>query len=218
MVIEDNQGRIILDALFGKRLQNLSGGTPSIYMRKTNEPQSWLTKGELEIRNGVLDWLSVILTSIQRERIKRVLITSRDGNELKLTYDTTFERFEIENLPNDREIKSRFQLLNIGIIPENLLLQDVRPARLKVDPELGGARWETKDGLIINLSLAADTTTKNLWAAISVTIRNNASEKVKKEAANIQTRTEGWEFLLGEATIKKLQSTVNTLTKVKNNN
>ena len=78
--------------------------------------------------------------------------------------------------------------------------------------------WETKDGLIINLSLAADTTTKNLWAAISVTIRNNASEKVKKEAANIQARTEGWEFLLGEATIKKLQSTVNTLTKVKNNN
>ena len=218
LVIEDNQGRIILDALFGKRLQNLSGGTPSIYMRKTNEPQSWLTKGELEIRNGVLDWLSVILTSIQRERIKRVLITSRDGNELKLTYDTTFERFEIENLPNDREIKSRFQLLNIGIIPENLLLQDVRPARLKVDPELGGARWETKDGLIINLSLAADTTTKNLWAAISVTIRNNASEKVKKEAANIQKRAEGWEFLLGEATIKKLQSTVNTLTKVKNNN
>jgi len=84
LVIEDNQGRVILDALFGKRLQNLSGGTPSIYMRKTNEPQSWLAKGELEIRNGVLDWLSVILTSIQRERIKRVLITSRDGSELKL--------------------------------------------------------------------------------------------------------------------------------------
>ena len=60
LVIEDNQGRIILDALFGKRLQNLSGGTPSIYMRKTNEPQSWLTKGELEIRNGVLDWLSFL--------------------------------------------------------------------------------------------------------------------------------------------------------------
>mgnify|MGYP003326576116 CR=1 FL=1 len=125
---QDNQGRIILDALFGKRLQNLSGGTPSIYMRKTNEPQSWLTKGELEIRNGVLDWLSVILTSIQRERIKRVLITSRDGNELKLTYDTTFERFEIENLPNDREIKSRFQLLNIGIIPENLCLLYTSPS------------------------------------------------------------------------------------------
>jgi hypothetical protein len=187
-------------------------------MRKTNEPQSWLAKGELEIRNGVLDWLSVILTSIQRERIKRVLITSRDGSELKLSYDTNFERFEIENLPSDREIKSRFQLLNIGIIPENLLLQDVRPAQLKTDPELGGARWETKDGLIVNLSLATDTTTKKIWAAISVAIKNNASEKVKKEAANIQIRTEGWEFLLGEATIKKLQSTVNTLTKIKNNN
>ena len=218
LVIEDNQGRILLDSLFGKRLQNLSGGTPSVYMRKTSEPQSWLTKGELEIRNGVLDWLSVILTSIQRERIKRVLFTAPDGDELKLTYDTTFERFEIENLPKNREIKSRFQLLNVGIILENLLLQDVRPAQLIIDPKLGGALWETKDGLIINLSLASDKTTNKLWASISATIKSNASEKVKKEAAKIQLRTEGWEFWLGEATIKKLQSTVNTLTKIKNSN
>ena len=218
LVIEDNQGRILLDSLFGKRLQNLSGGTPSVYMRKTKEPQSWLTKGELEIRNGVLDWLSVILTSIQRERIKRVLFTTPDGDQLKLTYDTTFERFEIENLPKNREIKSRFQLLNVGIILENLLLQDVRPAQLIIDPKLGGALWETKDGLIINLSLASDKTTNKLWASISATIKSNASEKVKKEAAKIQLRTEGWEFWLGEATIKKLQSTVNTLTKIKNSN
>ena len=218
LVIEDNQGRILLDSLFGKRLQNLSGGTPSVYMRKTSEPQSWLTKGELEIRNGVLDWLSVILTSIQRERIKRVLFTAPDGDELKLTYDTTFERFEIENLPKNREIKSRFQLLNVGIILENLLLQDVRPAQLIVDPKLGRALWETKDGLIINLSLASDKTTNKLWAFISATIKSDASEKVKKEAAKIQLRTEGWEFWLGEATIKKLQSTVNTLTKIKNSN
>ena len=218
LVIEDNQGRILLDSLFGKRLQNLSGGTPSVYMRKTSEPQSWLTKGELEIRNGVLDWLSVILTSIQRERIKRVLFTAPDGDELKLTYDTTFERFEIENLPENREIASRFQLLNVGIILENLLLQDVRPAQLIIDPKLGEALWETKDGLIINLSLASDKTTNKLWASISATIKSNASEKVKKEAAKIQLRTEGWEFWLGEATIKKLQSTVNTLTKIKNSN
>ena len=218
LVIEDNQGRILLDSLFGKRLQNLSGGTPSVYMRKTNEPQSWLTKGELEIRNGVLDWLSVILTSIQRERIKRVLFTTPDGDQLKLTYDTTFERFEIENLPKNREIKSRFQLLNVGIILENLLLQDVRPAQLIIDPKLGEALWETKDGLIINLSLASDKTTNKLWASISATIKSNASEKVKKEAAKIQLRTKGWEFWLGEATIKKLQSTVNTLTKIKNSN
>ena len=187
-------------------------------MRKTSEPQSWLTKGELEIRNGVLDWLSVILTSIQRERIKRVLFTTPDGDELKLSYDTTFERFEIENLPENREITSRFQLLNVGIILENLLLQDVRPAQLIIDPKLGGALWETKDGLIINLSLASDKTTNKLWASISATIKSNASEKVKKEAAKIQLRTEGWEFWLGEATIKKLQSTVNTLTKIKNSN
>ena len=218
LVIEDNQGRILLDSLFGKRLQNLSGGTPSVYMRKTSEPQSWLTKGELEIRNGVLDWLSVILTSIQRERIKRVLFTAPNGEELKLTYDTTFERFEIENLPKNREIKSRFQLLNVGIILENLLLQDVRPAQLIIDPKLGGALWETKDGLIINLSLASDKTTNKLWASINATNKSDASERVKKEAAKIQLRTEGWEFWLGEATIKKLQSTVNTLTKIKNSN
>ena len=117
--MEDNQVRIFLDSLVVKRMQNSSGGTPSVYMRQTNEPQSLLTKGELEIRNGVLDWLSVILTSIQRERIKRVLFTTPDGDQLKLTYDTTFARFEIENLHKNREITSRCQLLTVSIRLEN---------------------------------------------------------------------------------------------------
>ena len=218
VTLEDGDGKVLISALFGKRLQNLSGGTPSVYMRKTSNPQSWLTKGELEIRNGPLDWLSVILTSIQRERIKNVLITTSDGNELKLIYNKDFEKFEIKNIPEDREIKSQFQLLNVGIIPENLLLQDVRPAKLKADPSLGGARWETTDGLIIYLSLAADINNSNLWASIRTNTSSDATEKVRREAASIEQRTNGWEFWLGDETIKKLQSTVDTLTKVKSSN
>ncbi len=215
VTLEDGEGRVIISALFGKRLQNLSGGTPSVYMRKKGNAQSWLAKGELEIRNGPLDWLSVILTAIQRERIKNVLITTFDGNELKLIYNKDFERFEIKDIPENREIRSQFQLLNVGIIPENLLLQDVRPAKLTVDPSLGGARWETTDGLVIYLSLAADINNSKLWASISTKTTSNATDKVKKEAANIDQRAKGWEFFLGDEVIKKLQSTLNTLTKIK---
>ena len=216
LIIENSQGTILVNALFGKRLQNLSGGTPSLYMRKTQSPQTWLAKGEIEIRGGILNWLSVVLMSIQRERLKNIILTSPSGSQLEMFYNKTFERFEIRNLEKSREIKSSFQLLNVGIIPEHLLLQDVRPAQLKPDTTLGGAQWETVDGLTIKLSLAADkSNTERLWAFVNVKTGDNASEKVMKEAKEIERKTKGWEFWLGKETIAKLQSTATSLTKVK---
>jgi len=216
LIIEDSQGTILVDALFGKRLPNLSGGTPSLYMRKTQSPQTWLTKGEIQIRGGTLNWLSVVLMSVQRERLKNILLTSPSGSKLQMFYNKTFEKFEIRNLEKDREVKSNFQLLNVGVIPENLLLQDVRPAQLTPDPTLGGAQWETVDGLTIELSLAADkSNATRIWAFVNVKTDDNASEEVIKEAQEIEKKTKGWEFWLGKETIAKLQSTATSLTKVK---
>ena len=38
VVIEDKDGAVLLDALFGKRVPSLSGSTPTLYMRRTGDP------------------------------------------------------------------------------------------------------------------------------------------------------------------------------------
>ena len=147
LILEDTNGDTILDALFGKRVRNLSGGTPSLYMRRSSEAQTWLTKGELEVRGDILDWLSVALLSIQRERIHRAVFTTPSAPALELSYNIDMERFDIVGLPSNREVKSRYQVLNVGIIPENLVLNDVRPTKLSPDSSLSKDQFLSTIGL-----------------------------------------------------------------------
>ena len=216
VILEDNNGTVLLDTHFGKRVQNLSGGTPSLYLRRTSDTKTWLTRGELEVRGNVLDWLSVVLLSVQRERIQKAIFNSGDTPVLILSYNKDMERFDIKGLSKDREVKSRYQVLNVGIITENLMLQDVRPAKLTPDKNLGSVEWQTVDGLVIKLRLAKDSKKgKHMWAHIEASTQKTASDKIKEEAKTITNKTKGWEFWLGDDTIKKLGSTSNSLTKLK---
>lgn len=216
IILEDDSGRILVDAHFGKRVQNLSGGTPSAYFRQSNDAQTWLVRGELDLRGEILDWLSVVLLSIQRERILEAIFQSSNQPTLVLRYNTDMERFDIQDLSKDREMKSRYRVLNVGTIPENLTLKDVRPAKLTPDPNLRSVAWQTTDGLIVKLKLAReDGSDKRQWAHISAVTTKNAKEKVKDEARNINSKTKGWEFWLGDDVIKRLNETAETLTKEK---
>ena len=216
IILEDDSGKILVDAHFGKRIQNLSGGTPSSYFRQSNDAQTWLVRGELDVRGEILDWLSVVLLSIQRERILEASFQSSNQPTLVLRYNTDMERFDIQDLSKDREIKSRYRVLNVGTIPENLTLKDVRPAKLTPDPNLRSVVWQTSDGLIVTLKLAReDGSDKRPWAQISAVTSKNAKEKVKNEARNINSKTRGWEFWLGNDVIKRLNETAVTLTKEK---
>lgn len=219
VVIEDKDGAVLLDALFGKRVPSLSGSTPSLYMRYTGDPQTWLASGELEIRGGPLEWLSVLLVSIQRERIERSTMSSPGAPPLELYYNRRFQRFDIVDLPKNLAVKSRFQLLNVGMLPENLLLRDVRPAGdMKADPALGGAVWRTNDGLTVTLGLARDPAEGpdgRLWAMFDIDLATDAEEKVVKEANAMIKRTEGWAFWLGDVVMQKMRATRKSLTKPK---
>ena len=216
IILENNDGKIVVDAYFGKRVQNLSGGTPSVYFRQTNDPQTWLVRGELEVRGEILDWLSVVLLSIQRERILKATFNSPSEPTLVLSYNKDMERFDIQGLSKKREVRSRYRVLNVGTIPENLTLQDVRPAKLTPAPNLRSVEWETNDGLVVTLQLAKGKGADDrVWAHIAAEAIDHAKDKVIKEAQQINSRTKGWEFWLGNDVIKKLNETSESLTKEK---
>ncbi|GIR54186.1 MAG: hypothetical protein CM15mP62_16570 [Rhodospirillaceae bacterium] len=153
IILENDSGKILVDAHFGKRVQNLSGGTPSAYFRQSTDAQTWLVRGEVEVRGEILDWLSVVLLSIQRERILKASFRSSNQPALILRYNEDMERFDIQDLAKDREIKSRYRVLNVGTIPENLTLKMF--ARLNSHrPQTKIRRMANPDGLIVTLKLA----------------------------------------------------------------
>lgn len=220
VILEDASGEVLLDALFGKRLPSISGGKPSIYLRRHGEDQTWLATGEIEIRAAATQWLPTDLISILRERIDRITLKAPGEEPLELVYDSAVhKRFEIADLPDDLEISSRYRLLQVGILQERMSFQDVRPSKgLVKDPTLGGAIWRTKDGMTVTLDLAHDPDgeeSKRVWALISVDVAADAKEKVVKEAADIVARTKGWGYWLGAQAMQKIWAKRAALTQKK---
>ena len=219
VVLEDTDGKVVLDALFGKRVPSISGGKPSIYMRRQGDDQTWLAIGELEVRASAMQWLPTDLISILRERIERTTLMAPGAEALELYYNDSHKRFDIVDLSEDLKVSSRYRLLQVGILPERLGMADVRPADgLVADPALGGAIWKTRDGLTITLALAnaPDTSeTKRVWALISVDVAADAEEKIIKEAADIVARTKDWAYWLGGAAMQKIWAKREDLTEKK---
>jgi hypothetical protein len=208
VILEDANGKVLLDALFGKRVPSLSGGTPSIYLRRTNEDQTWLATGEIEVRGDATEWLPTDIVSIIRERIERTTLKAPGQEPLELFYDDVHKRFEIVDLPENLEVSSRYRLLQVGILQERLGMKNVRPSKgLTTDPALGGAIWRTKDGLTVTLDLAPAPNAsgkKRVWAIVSVDVAADAEEKVVKEAEEIKARTKGWAYWLGKPAVQKI--------------
>jgi hypothetical protein len=208
VVLEDAGGKVLLDALFGKRVPSISGGKPSIYLRRQGDNQTWLATGEIEIRAGALEWLPNSLASIERERTERVSLRAPDEEPLELIYNDTHKRFEIADLPDTLKVSSQYRLLQVGILQERLAFLDVRPSEgLTANPALGGAVWRTTDGLTLTLDLARDPNDadqQKVWALISVEVAPDAEEKVAKEGADIAARTKGWAYWLGDDALKKI--------------
>lgn len=217
IVLEDANGNPLLDALFGKQVPSLSGGTPSIYVRRSGEVQSWLATGELRIRGGHLDWVPALITNIERDRLQQTVLTSPGAEPLELAWNDTLRKFRILDMPDDRTLGSRHGLLQVGIIPERLLLDDVRRAEgLTPDPLLGGAAWRTGDGLHLRLSYAPSSgDDANPWVLFSVETAADAGPAVVEEAAGIRERTEGWAFRLPATTLRHLRATMESLTRPK---
>ena len=219
VVLEDANGKVLLDALFGKRVPSISGGKPSIYLRRQGDNQTWLATGETEIRAGAMQWLPTDLLSITRERIDRTTLRAPGAEPLELVYNDTHKRFDIVDLPEDLEVSSRYRLLQTAILQERLGMRDVRPSKdLVKEPSLGGAVWRTRDGMTVTLDLSPDpksSDTKRVWAMISVDVAADAKEKVVKEAADIVERTKGWAYWLGEQTMQKIWAKRENLTQKK---
>ncbi|MCR9175173.1 MAG: hypothetical protein NXI19_04130, partial [Alphaproteobacteria bacterium] len=52
LVVSTAEGDTLVDAHFGKTRDSASGGDPMIYLRRTDEHQTYLAEGELNLRQG----------------------------------------------------------------------------------------------------------------------------------------------------------------------
>lgn len=121
------------------------------YVRRSNEPESWLAKGNLVPEKQPSDWLQKDMANIPSDRIAEVSITHADGQRLRVSKATAKDsQFVIADIPKGREASSEFVANGLASVLSELRLDDVAPAS-EVPPPADAvqARYRTFDGLVI---------------------------------------------------------------------
>lgn len=120
------QGGETLAALVVGETKVGRGGKEQMYVKKPDDAQTWLVRGNLDLEIDPLQWLQKDLAKIERKRIRAVRISHPDGEELFLSKNRTDEtEFAVRDIPEGRELSYSSIGNSIGGALEYLKLEDV---------------------------------------------------------------------------------------------
>lgn len=124
------------------------------FVRRNDEAQSWLVKGNLVSDRQVSNWLDKDLVDIASDRVMRVEI-SRGGQSFAVAKQSPEQAgYTIEHLPPGRELLSEYEANGIASVLAGLKFDDVAKAESAVpDPaSIVVATFRTFDGLIVEIT------------------------------------------------------------------
>lgn len=218
LVLTTGDGEKLVDLHVGKRRDSLSGGDPMVYVRRTDETQTYLAEGALEIKGKAPLWLFREIVDVPQASIRRATVAAGDGARLELERVADDQRdFRIINLPEGRRIDSQYSVNNAATVLDKMLFDDVRTADgLTFDPALGHGEYVTADGVIYTVEFAEDGAAGGdpvRWIRVRVTIPEGAPDAVRALAVQHRDQTEGWAYRISDWEMDRLTATVDGLTK-----
>ena len=125
-----------------------------IYVRRPDDPQTWLVIGNLPIETMPGEWLDKEVIALPTKRVRQVTVTHSKGKTLHLSKEKPDDLdFHLDSIPTGYKISSQFNVNNVVGTLVQLSLEDVK-AQAKVDfvkkPGVS-AVLETFDGLRLNV-------------------------------------------------------------------
>lgn len=131
---------------------NVSAKGNGTFVRRPEEPASWLAKGRLTVERDPAQWLDQSLTDIDAGKIAEIILTKPDGKSLRVYKDQPGDAgFKLADLPKGREAAEASTLGALASTLSGLSLSDVLPAQGGPAPEGNPlqARYRTFDGLTV---------------------------------------------------------------------
>lgn len=151
VTLKDAAGNIMADVIVGNdRPAKGKTGYKELFIRKPENPQTWLAVGRLSIENQPGEWLDKDFLQIEQQRVRRLRILHPDETRLVLEKAGPADTdYQVVNLPEGQEISSQFTVNNIVSTITSLSLDDVKPdSEISfADQAVATAIFETFDGL-----------------------------------------------------------------------
>lgn len=220
LVITTADGETLVDLHVGKRRDSLSGGDPMVYVRRTDEMQTYLAEGSLEIKGKAPLWLFREVVDVPQTAIQRARIVTAEGDRTELERVSADGRdFRIVDLAQDRTVDSQYAVNNAATVLDKLMFDDVRTADgLTFDPALGHAEFTTKDGVLYTVEFAeapsdAGAEGPTRWMRVRITVPTGAPEEARALAEKHREQTDTWAFRISDWEMERLTATAESLTK-----
>lgn len=205
LTVMNESGDVLAELIVGKAKQGLAGiAGKGVYVRKSGDEQSWLARGELDLRRGVTAWLAKDVVDIAADRIQRVTTTQPGGAVMVFNKDDpTAESFAVKGLPKDKSAKPDEVQAVAGVL-SGLRLNDVVPAAQRELPEGETVHAEvaTFDGLVIDIRIEK-TGDDEVWASFEASAASEDAEVVKQVEA-INARVSGWVYQVPASKLEPL--------------
>ena len=126
-----------------------SEGASQRYVRVAEQAQSFLIDRDPEVGNETTDWLATEILAIPGPRMARVTVTHPDGEVVSVSKaDPDQSNFDVEAIPEGRELQYASIANVMGTVLASLRLQDVEPLT-DTDVPVTVTEWATFDGLAI---------------------------------------------------------------------
>ena len=186
--------------IMGKRRIGKTDPTREEYfVRMEDGPQVWLVAGKVPRHRIAPSWLDDELLSFDQSRVKRLIVTHRDGEVIEILKNAPEEdSFLLMNIPEDREIDIEYRVHGVATVLTDLNLNDVVLLdELDFSQPEFAAELETFDGLrlIVRSIKQGERTFITLQANFdpSLVWRDSVSPSVKTEEAGSDAgeKTEG---------------------------
>jgi len=139
-----------------------------IYVRKPDDPRTWLVIGNLPLETVPGEWLDQEVTAFTTKRVRQVTVTHPQGATLHLSKAKPDDLdFSLDSIPAGFRISSQFNVNNVVGTLVQLSLEDVKP-QAEVDflanPGVSVV-LETFDGLRLHVHTTKHD--EHIWAKLS---------------------------------------------------
>jgi hypothetical protein len=144
--------------------ENEPGGSkPRYFVRKLDEAQTYLAKGDLAVQAGPMTWVNRSIVEADGSKVKSVTVTQTVNGApetIRVSKGTAADqKYSLENMPAGRQLKDEYKVTNLGQSFAGMTMDDVAPATgmdfskpeatveaALFDGEFITARMITKDG------------------------------------------------------------------------
>ena len=207
--LEDGDGKVLAEALIGKRLFRLTGNANSgTYIRRPGEDQSWLASGGFDLEPEVEAWLDQIVVEVDREEVAKVEVTLADGGTYSVSREKAGDELQFDDLAEGEALKADASIIELASALTSARHAGVKRVTDMSWPEARhAATIRSFDGLELTVQFALIE--DEPWATFSAATGQlsddaAAADQTRQRVESINDKAAGWAYQVNQSLFQRL--------------